>query len=912
MNKDLFCSVSHPLIKVAEGNVVEVNDMFLTLTGFGVDELQSQSIDKVFEKLFRNNANNDSFNLDNPLIIFTKALEPRFVVVSKLIDCKSGITYIFREIENSRLDSKLLFLEKLIAEDVLGIGIFAAQDFTLIKANQTYLNYLPKSFQSRERAYGKQLKAIFTDFEGNYAEATFKNIVTRNESQYISEKQGLMLGGDNRYWDNTLTPISENGEVKFVVSVLKDVTENVLGREHIRIKNEQLEAVVNNLNDGVAIIDKGGFVISANNTIREILNLNIDEGSVIKKIQEKLEAGQKFYCDAGNEIDMSNLPLLPLLRGEKIKSKKIITYRGSEKVYLEVDGIPIKDKYGDFELGVIIVKDMTEQQKNSEEIKRQNKRFQAIIECIDDIVSILDKDGNYLKRNSILNNLFKAQYSNFYELAEKETFYNEDGSLLMVEDFCTAKVLKGEKVRNQKVKFLKGEEEIFVNYNGIPIFDDLGNLDMCVIIAHDVSEIINSSKEIEKQKILLENIIDNMHDGLVALDKDGETIKVNKAFKNTIEKAFGVKPSVDHVKFSVSSGQKYFTEEGRELSPAEIPAMRVLRGEHVIQQRVMIERGAKRVYVDFNCTPIFDKEGNFQFGIVIRHDITDIIEKENKIKEQQELLYKSERNQRETLEKALAMKDEFLSLISHEFRTPLNVINTAVQTMELILTDELSDRMKKYLGMIKQNTFRQLRLVNNLLDITRINSGSIKITKKNIDIVFLTRAITESVQAYAEQKGIDLRFDSSLEEKVIAIDDEKYERILLNLLSNAIKFTIEGETIEVTLDMSEGKIRIGVADNGIGIPQDKLHVIFERFGQVDSSLSRQAEGTGIGLSLVKKFVEAIGGSIFVSSKLGKGTSFIILLNDEVAHEEEVEKDSCCLMDNRIIQTTHIEFSDIYL
>ncbi|PSM57203.1 hypothetical protein C4L39_13370 [Clostridium diolis] len=264
------------------------------------------------------------------------------------------------------------------------------------------------------------------------------------------------------------------------------------------------------------------------------------------------------------------------------------------------------------------------------------------------------------------------------------------------------------------------------------------------------------------------------------------------------------------------------------------------------------------------------------------------------------------------LERTLEMKDEFLSIISHEFRTPLNVISSAIQAMNYICCNELSDKAKKYLRMIRQNTFRQLRLVNNLLDITRINAGRIKINKKNVDIVFLTKSIIESIYTYVALKSIDVTFVSLIEKKIIGIDDEKYERILLNLLSNATKFTPEGKPIIVTLSSINDKICIEVKDKGIGIPEDKANIIFERFGQVDSSLSRQAEGAGIGLSLVKKFVESLGGSISVKSELGKGSAFTILLPSKTIIEDYIDKEPVNLLDNRLVQNTRIEFSDIYL
>lgn len=161
-------------------------------------------------------------------------------------------------------------------------------------------------------------------------------------------------------------------------------------------------------------------------------------------------------------------------------------------------------------------------------------------------------------------------------------------------------------------------------------------------------------------------------------------------------------------------------------------------------------------------------------------------------------------------------------------------------------------------------------------------------------------------------KSIDVTFVSLIEKKIIGIDDEKYERILLNLLSNATKFTPEGKPIIVTLSSIDDKICVEVKDKGIGIPEDKANIIFERFGQVDSSLSRQAEGAGIGLSLVKKFIEALGGSISVKSELGKGSTFTILLPSETIIEDYMDKEVVNLLDNRLVQNTKIEFSDIYL
>jgi PAS domain S-box-containing protein len=321
----------------------------------------------------------------------------------------------------------------------------------------------------------------------------------------------------------------------------------------------------------------------------------------------------------------------------------------------------------------------------------------------------------------------------------------------------------------------------------------------------------------------------------------------------------------------------------------------------------------KFIWVQINTHMVFewgDQEGFFEGSI---QDITYRKDTEAKIKEQQELLFKAEKGQREELEKALIMKNEFISLISHEFKTPLNVIYSAIQLIEYAYIDKIPERVQKLIGNIKQNTFRQLRLVNNLLDITRINSGQVKLNMRNIDVVFLTKAITQSVELYANQKDIKISFASNINKKIISMDEEKLERIILNIISNAIKFTKEGGQIAVTLteDNKSSFVQLKVSDTGIGIPKDKQELIFERFGQVDSNLSRQAEGTGIGLSLVKLFVDILGGTIEVESELNIGSTFIITLPEKIELINN-EPETYINIDDKLVSEIKVQFSDIYL
>jgi signal transduction histidine kinase len=209
---------------------------------------------------------------------------------------------------------------------------------------------------------------------------------------------------------------------------------------------------------------------------------------------------------------------------------------------------------------------------------------------------------------------------------------------------------------------------------------------------------------------------------------------------------------------------------------------------------------------------------------------------------------------------------------------------------------------------MRQNCHRMVRLINNLMDLTKIDSGFLKPTMKNRDIISFIEDIVQSISLYINSKDIQLIFDTNVEEKIMAFDSEKVERIMLNLLSNAFKFTNNNGHIYVDIEDKGENIVITVKDNGVGIPENKLDIIFERFGQANRSLSRMHEGTGIGLYLVKSFIEMHEGTISVSSVEGQGTEFKIILPVKVNENEKSTEDVLISTDTEKIT---IEFSDVY-
>ena len=256
-----------------------------------------------------------------------------------------------------------------------------------------------------------------------------------------------------------------------------------------------------------------------------------------------------------------------------------------------------------------------------------------------------------------------------------------------------------------------------------------------------------------------------------------------------------------------------------------------------------------------------------------------------------------------------SMKVEFLSNMSHEFRTPINIILAITQLLNMHNKSLSDEKYKEYLNILKQNSYRLLRLINNIMDITKVNSDSDQLNLVNCNIVSVLEEIVMSTVLYASEKKRNIIFDTDSEEIILACDEDKIERIMLNLISNAIKFSDCDTDIEVKINtnLDLNRVYISIKNYGSNIEFKDREKIFERFYRVDNSLNRKNEGCGIGLFLCRKFIEMHGGEIFLDN-IDNGTQFSFYLPINITEEKInnpiIQKDS-------LIERCNIEFSDIY-
>ncbi|WP_017211129.1 ATP-binding protein [Clostridium beijerinckii] len=410
-----------------------------------------------------------------------------------------------------------------------------------------------------------------------------------------------------------------------------------------------------------------------------------------------------------------------------------------------------------------------------------------------------------------------------------------------------------------------------------------------------IDELKQTNKKLKKSEVYLSTIFNSVSDAILIHDFNGIIVNVN----DTANRLYGYLHDEligMSIKDIISKNSPYIYDDilklinDRKKNKINTP---------VTLEAISIDKNHKEFWVESNSRAIIFNE---QKAIIAT--VRDITERKNtELKSKEEAL---------ELEK---LRTEFFANISHELRTPLNIILGVIQILKRDLLDKEKpiDKGKiiNNIDIERQNCFRLLRLINNLIDSTKLDAGHFEIDMINCNIVSVVEEITLSVAGYISNNNINLIFDTDVEEKIIACDPDKIERIMLNLLSNCIKFTDDDGSIFVNIFDGEEYITLSVEDTGIGIPEEKVEIIFDRFRQVDKSFTRNYEGSGIGLSLVKSLVEMHDGTISVKSKHGVGTKFTIKLPVKVLNKSKERVNISNNIINTCVEKINIEFSDIY-
>ncbi|MDD2525824.1 MAG: ATP-binding protein, partial [Bacteroidales bacterium] len=359
----------------------------------------------------------------------------------------------------------------------------------------------------------------------------------------------------------------------------------------------------------------------------------------------------------------------------------------------------------------------------------------------------------------------------------------------------------------------------------------------------------------EKIQILLQAVTQSPV-SIVITDKSGNIEYVNPKFTDitgySLEESIGKNPRISQ---SGKTPRELYEELWRSISSGK-PWTGVLLNK---------KKNGELYWESVSISPIINAEGLIIHYVAVKEDITIRKTMEEELKAAKEKAEESER-----------LKAAFLANMSHEIRTPMNgILGFADLLREPKLSAEEHDQ---YLSIIETSGQRMLNIINDLINISKVESGQMKLsigeTNINEQLLFLYNFF----KLEAKQKGIELLFVYPLKDKdsIIKTDREKVYAVLTNLIKNALKFTSEG-SITIGYEVVNDTLRFFVQDTGIGIPESHLSAVFDRFKQVDSELTSGIEGSGLGLSIAKAYIELLGGSIWVESELGKGSTFYFTL-----------------------------------
>lgn len=516
-------------------------------------------------------------------------------------------------------------------------------------------------------------------------------------------------------------------------------------------------------------------------------------------------------------------------------------------------------------------------------LKKEKDMLDLFLDSLTDYVFFKDIDGRYINCNKAFENKVGIEKKYIIGKTDKDLFFDDP---CKVETF----IKTDREVINSREKKVYGEEWGFESEEGYleetiksPYFDENNEIKGIIGLTRDISYKKAIEYRLKKNDKMFFEVLNYLDD--VVIIKEGEkTIYVNHAFeklyglnckelykeKSMIVKLDRIHPE-DRYKFNNIDYGDFFMERAR-----------IIRADNEVRT------------VLFRANSIKNENGESIRRIIVINDITDNIEKSNEMEK---------------------LRMEFFANISHEFKTPVNLIYSALQLLELKLKNNIGGDVESYINYIKiaqQNVFRLLKLINNLIDSTKLEAGFFNINIKNHDIVSCVEDITMSICEFAEKNKISITFDTEEEEKIIAFDLNHLERILLNILSNSIKFNRENGNIDVNMGFDEKYVNISIKDTGIGIPKDKIGLLFDRFKKINNRLTKVNEGSGIGLFIANELVKINGGEIKVNSELGEGTEFIIKMPIKRFENEVLDEIALtsCERENRE-ELYKIELSDIY-
>lgn len=645
--------------------------------------------------------------------------------------------------------------------------------------------------------------------------------------------------------------LKHGSKIAGLLIFVRDVSERKKLLERIIAAKRINEEIVKKAPFGVYIINKKGILEYINPAMvrisgapkKVLLGLNVlrlptyVKTGVAKKVREGLK-GKAF----------------------SIGPIEYVSYYGKKRTIRKFIGIPLKNELGKVEKLMVFVEDLTKIKETEEKLRKSEKKFRSIVEEARDGICIIQDKKIKFVNNALARMLGYKKTEligkDFLDFVPKE-LRKEIGEIY-------ENRLKGKKVPNMyEARLLKKNgEEIFVEINAFVHEYEGKSADYGFI--RDITERKRIEEELRKSEERFRNLFENAVDPILLLDRSGKIILANKK----VEELSGYKRKELVGKHFVRTG--LLTPKSALITIKNFAA-RMLGAEIKPYEIEIVTKSRGIIYGEINAAPI-KEDGKIIGDLVIIRDITERKRLEEELRKSHEALKKAFEELRELDRK----KDEFISMAAHELKTPLAAISGFSQLLKSESIISNKEVREKYLEIIEKETKRLAKLVDDMLDLSRIDLGTIKIEIKRVNLYKLVQRIRDEVENEVKKKGLKLILKLEKDLPIVTTDEDKLHRIILNLVSNAIKYTPKGK-ITIHALRKNDFIQFCVEDTGIGIPKKYLQKIFERFFQIESPYTRAHKGSGLGLSICKELVKLLGGKIWVESKVGKGSKFFFTI-----------------------------------
>lgn len=522
----------------------------------------------------------------------------------------------------------------------------------------------------------------------------------------------------------------------------------------------------------------------------------------------------------------------------------------------------VKDYYNEEEMLIFEIKDVTDISIEEEKLKKSELRYKTLMDILSD--GIIIHDGtNVSYMNKIAMDMLKL---NSYTCTDEKIIKQIDKS--SKDEFRhNIFALKNDLTVEERSQ-LKLENGRIVDFVSTTL--SLNNKQMILSIMSDITEYEVALNKLEENKKTYFALLQTLPEGIILVNKYTKKQVYTNKYMMRLLKDVGVE-----------SFNKIIDS--------------------------YIENKPESNFKKFYINDIKNKKISVAIEEVPKQNNLLIVVRDLEIEKQMEAVY----NNLQIIKERNKFKTEFLIRASSNMKKPINTIFEINKLLDNKKEIYNYNGIRTYTRTVRQNSYRLKRLLNNIEEISNIEAGIHFRDYKTYNLVDYLEKLVELCRDYTKQKGLDISFESNKREVLVYIDKDIIERILLNILSNAIKFTESGGEIIVLLTVDKKDVTIGIKDNGSGIPSNKIDFIFENFEQVNRSLSRTAEGTGVGLYLVKKLALLHHAKIKVNSKIGCGSKFEVILKDNFL---ESTKENRSNIEDFIIdkESIDLEFSDIYL